>query len=273
VELWLSAVLAWHMLYLLKLKVFRRQLNRWDGLLLVVAGYVCIYFTVPDGILRAGLIYQGFISHRMNLYIFLALILWFGAQLYDRRLKQGIQLMAAGIAVILLGLHTIKYAELNDYLKEYLSGLNLIESNTTLLPLSFSQQGHTPDGRILSLRVSPFLHASGYIAAQRGIVDLANYEADSEYFPIVFRPELNPYTHIGQKGGIEFEPPSVDFLTYSQRTGGQVDYILVWGVRDEQRNHKDAKAIFQQLETGYELIYTSPQRGFTQLYRRKNWGK
>lgn len=273
VELWLSTVLAWHMLYLLKLKLFGRQLNRWDGLLLVVTGYVYIYFTAPDGILRAGLISQGFISHRMNLYVFLTLILWFGAQSYERHLKQGIQLLAAGIAIILLGFHTTKYADLNDYLREYLSGINFIEPNTTLLPLSFSRHGHTPDGRILSWRVFPFLHASGYIAAQRGVVNLANYQADSGYFPLVFRPEVNPYTHIGRNGGIEIEPPSVDFLTYPQRTGGQVDYVLIWRVRDEQRDHKDTKAVFQQLEAGYELIYTSPQRGFMRLYRRKDWGK
>src|SRR5437867_5876338 len=110
----------------------------------------------------------------MNLYPFLALILWFGAQSYEWRLKRGIQGIAAGIAVILLVLHTTKYAELNDYLKEYLSGMDLIEPNTTLLPLCFSAQGYAPDGRVLSVRVSPFLHASGYIAAQRHIVDLAN---------------------------------------------------------------------------------------------------
>jgi hypothetical protein len=273
VELWISTALAWHMLYLIRSRLGRRQLNRWDGLLLVVAAYVYIYFTTPDGILRGELIYPGYISHRMNLYAFLALILWFGAQPYERRLKQGIQLLAAGIAVILLGLHTTKYAELNDYLKEYLSGSHVIESNTTLLPLSFSQRGHARDGRTLSWRVSPFLHAAGYIAAQRGVVNLANYEADSGYFPLVFRPELNPYTHIGHKGGIEIEPPSVDFLTYPQRTGSRVDYILIWHVRDEQRGHKDVKAVFQQLEAGYELIYTSPQRGFMRLYRRKDWGK
>jgi hypothetical protein len=31
------------------------------------------------------------------------------------------------------------------------------------------------------------------------------------------------------------------------------------------------QSIAQQLEEGYERIYTSPQRGFLQLYRRKAW--
>jgi hypothetical protein len=62
-----------------------------------------------------------------------------------------------------------------------------------------------------------------------------------------------------------------DFLTYPQRTGGQVDYVLVWGLLDEQRPHKLTRCFFRQLEQGYELLYTSPQRGLMQLYRRKDW--
>jgi hypothetical protein len=142
------------------LKVARRRENRWDGLLFVVAGYVIIYFIAPD------VMFQGsFVSHRMNLYPYFVLILWFGAQSYPRVVKRGISVVATGIALALLGLHMQKYAELNEYLKEFLSGSHLIESNTTLLPFVFSPQGHTPDGRLLSSRVLPFRHASDYIAA------------------------------------------------------------------------------------------------------------
>lgn len=49
-----------------------------------------------------------------------------------------------------------------------------------------------------------------------------------------------------------------------------VDYVLVWSVFEE-RDYVYTKSIFRQLEKGYELIYTSPQRGLMQLYRRRNW--
>jgi hypothetical protein len=116
--------------------------------------------------------------------------------------------------------------------------------------------------------------ASGYIAAQRHIVNFDNYEANTSFFPVMFRPALNPFEHIMDflrrplmwtwKGG-------GDFLTYPQRTGGQVDYVLVWGLLDEQRPHELTRRLFRQLEQGYELLYTSPQRGLMQLYRRKDW--
>ena len=47
-----------------------------------------------------------------------------------------------------------------------------------------------------SADVVPFLYASGYVTAQRNAVDLCNYEANTGYFPVGFRPELNPYTHL-----------------------------------------------------------------------------
>jgi hypothetical protein len=256
-------------LYLLRSKeVHHQKLNFWDGFFLIAAAYVVIYFIAPDRM--AG---GGNIKDRLLLYPFFALTLWFGAQSYHRLVKQRIQLVAMGLALMLLGLHTIKYAQLNNYLEEYVSGMHLIEPNTTLLPLSFSNRGHAPDGSPLSMRTGAFTYASGYIAAEKGVVHLANYQANLDYFPISFRPKLNPFVHLksGQGWILATQPPRVDFLSYPQRTGGRIDYVLVWGVLEQQRDDVDTKSIFRQLEEGYELLYTSPQRGFMQLYRRKDW--
>jgi hypothetical protein len=139
-EGWWSTVLVWLLIaivgYLLVSKIAHRRGDRWDGLLLVVAGYSVVYFTAPDVMFGGGVI-----SPRMNLYLFLALILWFGAQSYHRMVKRGIQVVATGLALALLGLHVQKYAEVNEYLEEYLSGMHLVEPNTTLLPLHFSRTG------------------------------------------------------------------------------------------------------------------------------------
>ena len=39
--------------------------------------------------------------------------------------------------------------------------------------------------------------------------------------------------------------------------------VLVWGVRDRDRNKEIPRSIFTQLQEGYDLIYTSPQRGLS----------
>jgi hypothetical protein len=263
----LGILFACLFLYLVVSKMRRRQSDRWNGLLAVVLGYTLIYFLAPNAMSEGS-----FITDRLNLYPFFGFVLWFGVQPYLKAVKRGIVLVAIVITAASLGLHTLKYSELNNYLAEYLSGMNLIEPNKTLLPLTFDSQGHGPDGRVLSLKVRPFLHASGYIAARRHVVELTNYEAGAyRYFPVLFRPNLNPYDHIGIKDrSIVWEPPQVDFLTYARRTGGQVDYVLIWGIQERQRNLEATKSIFQQLRKGYDLIYTSPRTGLMQLYKRKN---
>jgi hypothetical protein len=253
--------------YLAASRIWHKQSDRWDGLLAVVLGYVLIYLFVPNA-MSGGF----FITDRLNLYPFFALVLWFGIPSYLKSVKWGIMLVAIVITLASLGLRVSKYSELNDYLSEYLSGMHLIQPNTTLLPLAFDSRGHAPDGKLLSLKVRPFLHASGHIAAQKHIVEFTNYEAGAfDFFPVIFRPNLNPYDHIGMKDrSIVWEPPQVDFLTYAERTGGRVDYVLVWGVQERQRNHEATKSIYQQINEGYDLIYTSPGTGLMQLYTRKN---
>ena len=263
----LGILFAAILLALVVSRIRHRRLNDWDGLLAVVLGYVLIYFFAPNAMAEGS-----FITDRLNLYPFFALVLWFGSQTYLRSVKRGIMLAALVITVAFLCLHALKYAELDDYLAEYLSGMDLIHPNTTLLPLAFDSRGHAPDGRVLSLKVRPFLHASGHIAARRQVVDFTNYEAGAyNIFPIIFKPNLNPYVHIGTKGrSIVWDPPQVDFLTYPARTGGRVDYVLVWGIQERQQNHEATKSIRQQLDKGYDLIFTSPKKGLMQLYKRKN---
>ena len=247
-------------------KARRRRLDRWDGLLAVVLVYLLIYFFAPNA-LSGG----SFITARLILYPFFALILWFGARSYAGGVRRGIGLAAIIVTLTSLGLHASKYSELNGYLAEYLSGMDLIQSDTTLLPLAFDSRGHRPDGKLLSLKVRPFLHAAGHIAARRQVIEFANYEAGAySYFPVRFRSNLNPYVHIGTKErSIVWEPPRVDFVTYAGRTGGRVDYVLVWGVREHQRNQEATRSVYQQIKESYDLIYRSPRTGLMELYKRK----
>ena len=254
-------------LYLLGVKIARKSFNRWDGLLLVAALYTFVYFSAPEGMSGGK-----YISYRLNLYPFFALILWFGSQAHPRFGRIAIQVIGAGLAAVFLVFRAAGYDEINDYLDEYTSGTSLIEPNSTLLPLCYSHYGRAPDGRPLSFRVKVFLHAGGYIGAMKNVVDMDNYQATMGYFPTMWRPELDPFVKLPIiKDGLESAPPCVDFQSYPKRTGGRVDYVLLWGLDDTLRQHRCTQLTFQQLQQGFDLIYTSPKRGLMQLYRRKDW--
>jgi len=246
-------------------RLVRRELGRREGLLATALAFALVYLLAP-----AKLAGGAVINERLMLFPFLMLLLWFGTATWQGRARVGLQAAAVLIALGLSGMHARDYVRINDYLREYLTVAPHIEPRSTLLPLSFSQRGHTPEDEPLTQRLAAFIHAAGYIAAQRNLVDLKNYEATTGHFPVIYRPELNPYLHIGVDYGLESIPPRVNFIDYAERTGGSVDYVLLWRVRERQRYLRDTMSIFRQLEEGYELIHTSEPRGFVQLWRRRD---
>jgi hypothetical protein len=250
---------------LLLFKVWRRRITAWDGILAMVAVVIALYFRVPEVMAGGG----SFVSHRLNLMAYLALILWFGAQTYHRVARWVVYGVVAALSVVLTAYRLPKYAELNDYLAELMSAEPYIERYSTFLPLIYSYQGLDPSGYFLSTRTGPFIHVTGRIAASRNAVELENYEANTGYFPMIWRHERNPYVHISvAPGTVSSLPPSVDFLSYPAKTKGRVDYVLLWNYRPDES--EPVQAVFRQLAMGYDLIYTSPKRGYVAVYRRKD---
>ena len=234
-----------------------------DGFLLVAAACTVAYFAAPSEL--AG---GGFINHRLNLFPFLALILWFGAFEHPPRRRLWVQTAAAGIALGFLGVFAWSYARIDAGLSAIAAAGAHVEPDHTLLFLSYAHQGETADGRPLAFRTEPFVHAGGYIGARKRMVDLSLYEAGENYFPIYFNPRLDPFRHLATVPlGIEAVPPRVDLLGYPKRTGGRVDYVLLWGLRKERRDEPAVQETLRQLAEGYEGVWASAD-GAVALYRR-----
>jgi hypothetical protein len=243
---------------------WRRPRESADGLLLAVAVLALAYFTAPSE-LSGG----GFINHRLNLFPFLALILWFGTFDHPAVRRRWIQAAAAGIAIGFLGVFVWKWAKIGDGLSEIVAVGDSIEPDHTLLFLSYAHKGERAEGDELVFRASPFVHAGSYIAARKRLVDLSLYEASEDYFPLYFEPRLDPYRHLATvKLGIESEPPRVDLLGYPKRTGGRIDYVLLWGLRDSRRDEPAVRETLRQLAAGYDLVRAS-RDGRVRLFRAR----
>jgi hypothetical protein len=234
-----------------------------DGLLLVPLVFALLYFVAPND-LSGG----GYIVHRINLYLFLALIPWLAASPLGRRERLALQAGAAAVSLGILALLWPRYAAVNDGLEEILAAGERIPPDSTVLALSYAPFGLAADGGPLVFRVQPFLHPAGHIAARRRIVNLSLYQADEDYFPIFFTPALNPYDRIGIEDGLEARPPRVDFLGYPGRTGGRVDYVLTWRLDAARRDDPWVRSVLRQLAAGYEPVSTSP-RGWAEVWRRR----
>jgi hypothetical protein len=233
-----------------------------DGLLLSAAVLAVTFFAAPSN-LSGG----AFINHRLVLFPFLALMLWFATYEHSARRRLAVQATAAAIALGFLGLMAWKYAELDAGLAEIAALGDHVAPDHTFLFLSYAHQGLDAEGHPAAFRTWPFVHAGGTIAARKRLVDLSLYEANENYFPLLYRPALNPYDHLAAGPlGIEGIPPWVDLAAYPRRTGGTVDYVLLWGLRDEIRGDPKVRTVLDQLAAGYDLVERSPS-GRALLYR------
>jgi hypothetical protein len=221
-----------------------------DGLLLAVGVLVVAYFAAPSDL--AG---GGFINHRLNLFPFLLLIPWFATFEHPPGRRRAIQAAAAAIALGFLGAITPVYARINGHLKEIVAAGERVEPDHTFLFLSYVPKSEGEDPEMAVFRTRPYIHAGGYIAARRRLADLSLYEANEDYFPIYYRPELNPFRHLATVYlGIETFPPQVDLPGYSRKTGGTVDYVMLWDLRPDDLRDPRVRAVMEQLAAGYREI-------------------
>jgi hypothetical protein len=266
VGLWLVAAAT------LANQIRTRRLTANNEMLLCVAAMVVVYFLAPDA--TAG---GSFLFLRLGLLTYFALLFWLAGQTLVPRVRWGMQIGAALVSLALLGLHTASYWRLNALLDDYVACAPLLEPQKTLLPISFDHTGHAADVP-LSVRVGAFRHAAGYLAAERGVINLLNYEPSMGYFPIRYNPAMKRSGPLpgeaGNYGGLLFDqPPYLDVAGFTRRTGQTVDYILLWGLPAENRRSASAHAVLKQVEMDYERIYPRSSGGLVQLYRRRERGE
>ncbi len=226
-----------------------------DALLAVAALFTVVYFAAPSTM--AG---GGFLNHRLALFPPLVLLLWLASARWTARARWTMQLAGILLATGMLVTLWARWSRINVDLDEYVATADRIEDGRTVLPLTFAPQGVeiASDGQRqdLAFRVWPFVHALGYVAGRRPIVDLGLYEAGEDYFPLRFRPELDPYRHLSiGLLGMEEVPPRVDLPRY-ERQGGRVDYVLLWQPQAAPHEHPTTKDLYRQLErTSSELTF------------------
>jgi hypothetical protein len=234
----------------------------WDSLLAVAALYAVVYFAAPSQL--AG---GGFVDQRLALFPPLVVLLWLGSGRWRRGERWTAQLVAAGLALSMVALLWSRWAAIDRQLADYVAVAERVEDGRTVLPLTFAPAGIGRGGDDLAFRVWPFVHAIGYVAGRRPIVDLGLYEAGEDYFPLRFRPALDPYRHLSIGPlGMEEVPPRVDIPGYEKR-GGRVDYVLLWEPSARPQSHPATRELYRQLAEDFERTTVSP-RGNAELWRR-----
>ena len=251
-------------------KVLRRDLRPRDGLILLPLAFTALYFMRGDENSA-----QLFIPQRLVFYIYLTTILFLAAQPYGIWIKRTAVIGSAILAVSLTIVSWPACREYNARMTDFLDTAARIEPQSTLLPLVLAPRGTPAVVDSFGLRSMPFFSAAGYAAVERKSVDLRNYEAGLDYFPVRFRAAVNPYKQLavmrGDLNGLSLVPQLFDLRAYTARTGARADYIVLYGPNENFTGPAaaDKADLLRQLKLDYTLIYTSPS-GATELWRNKN---
>lgn len=147
--------------------------------------------------------------------------------------------MAVANAVFL----TMHYHKADRVLTEIVRGFDPAPPEKTFIALLFDDR---PPGALLGL----MSHAADYAAAERNLIDVANYEAEIGYFPIRYKPGM-PFTYSGEINAQHFDPAA-----FAPRT----ELLYTWKM-------PPGSDLQQRIEERYSLMR---EWGLGRLYERRN---
>jgi hypothetical protein len=240
------------------------RLRPYDGWLAAAAGFVALYFAVPD-VVAAG----AHVSDRFALFALVSIALWIGSGAAPLASHRRLAVALAAIAVVTLGVRFHKQRILSDRLAEYVAAGDVLGDGRVLLPLAVSPAGpRDASGWRLGYRVKPFLHATGWIVAERGGVDLKNSQANTDHCPVRFPAGRNPILNIaGSLGRMEGMPPCVDLAAQDAELA---DYVLVYGATREELETPCGAALSAELARGFEPVYLSSPNGLLEIWKPRH---
>lgn len=221
---------------------YKKKTARSEYHFLILALFLTgLYFVLP-GRLASG----AMLNDRVHFFIFLVLLPF----LHEDFSKAVRSMLVALMILLCIGHIAISYRYyyiLNKGLQEFTSGRHLIENNKTILALS-SDWWNYDETEVHYLE--PFVQAANYYCLGTGGVNLGNYEAQFDYFPI----------------------------NWKKKHTGKIDYVIAWKLENDITLSTDAEggtvhkidllALRRSLDSEYDLIYSSGKN--LKLYRHKS---
>lgn len=246
-------------------KIYSKKISSYDIFFILSVISIYVYFNLPNSIAGGSIL-----SIRFQCIPFLFLLFWFASLNWHNAFRWILvavcMILGIGFIVVRQPVHRLA----SDMAIEYSSVRYHIPDRSTVLPLSFAHNGRFPSGELVSDKIWLFMHAADYIGSDKSLVLLANYEANTGYFPFHWVWDRNPYRHLPVEGrGFEDQPPNADILGYSEKSWvGTIDYVITWCLDDSIKEDEGTKNILNQLNEGYDHIFSS-ENGLAQLYKRK----
>ncbi len=186
----------------------------------------------------------GWLNDRFALLICLLLLAWF----VEGKLKSwriGFAILATCVALGNVSTIFFAFNHFNSGLREYTSGIHVIEKGKVLLPFFFDGYGDLE-------RVGVYVNAANYYALDNGGINLGNYEVQFDYFPIKFNNRFVPPVDDNEwVQMIHWNPENINICAYATR----IDYLETWGKADPFTSLDIRRCYLLLFENGQQRIY------------------
>lgn len=204
-----------------------------DVFLVMAIVFLIFTFTQPneDG-------YGGFISIRMVLFMFFFFMLWIATHNIGKSLGMILIVPYLFFSYQLLGIKKSSMVFLNSQIKKLEPAMKLIEPNSTLVTAFFADHYFWSG-----------IHYTEYLAGNKPVVILNNYEASSGYFPVLWKELQLPKINVG-----DLSSEQACFTWKSRSESKDVikaDYVLLFG---EQPDNECYVNTLRVVEESYILV-------------------
>lgn len=157
------------------------------------------------------------------------------------------------IAIVLLIIRMPEESRYNRQINDFLHSIPVTKHGGSLLFLTAK-----PDSANNSLMefITHNEGVGGYLAVERDLVLVNNYEANTDYFPFLYKANRNPYPMLVAKSGV---PECSAVRDYEQVSGRPIDYVVLLLEKDA---FDDSRSDYSRC--GYSLAgsATAPYKAF-----------
>jgi hypothetical protein len=216
-----------------------RLLRAVDAFALLSLGYAIAMLWVPAGHLARILI-----TERSAAFVYLTLLAWFTPRLHAR-LRAALLAVLTVVAVANAAIYIERFRHFAPDVERIAHSLDAIEPGSTFVPLLFVEPRSASYSNL-------FAHSLSYGALQRQLVDLANYEPATGYFPLRNHRDALPldvYTLVNSPGEID-----------AGQLALRAEYVFSFLMPEETRNRAE-------LEVLYQLVHDA---GGVRTYQRRD---
>jgi hypothetical protein len=234
-----------------------RRDSRVAALLAALVAFAVLYFFPP--VSSAGVP----LSPRLVPYLFLFLLLFLASFETPAWFRRGVVLVCVLLVTTDAAVRSIQYRALSAEIEDIVEAGRFIEEGSTLLALRMA--AHVEEPRMLSPlqighRPDYLLHTGAYLAIGSNAVYLRSplmSPTHYAYFPFRFRPEMDPFAHLGTH--IEGRDPPVAFDAFAEATGSRTRYLLISGAvhMDKSDGRWESSDILKELDRHYSRVWIS----------------